>query len=235
MSELIDRRTQIGAGVAVVVGVLALLGIEYREEPSMRGIDFLFALVDIVPIVLVSVGVVLLIKVSAQQREQTLSVVRDLEVARLQGQRWRTEARTLLKGLGDAIDEQFKLWNLTEAEREVALLLLKGLSLKEIAQVRSTSERTDPRAGTGTLCEGRPDRQGCALGVLPRGFDGADRPDRRALAHGRSRAEAILLSAVDTRPARMGRRSSDRIVEALSAKTGSHGRSRRARSTVVRR
>ena len=30
----------------------------------------------------------------------------------------------------------------TEAEREVALLLLKGLSLKEIAQVRSTSERT---------------------------------------------------------------------------------------------
>lgn len=142
MSELIDRRTQIGAGVAVVVGVLALLGIEYREEPEMRGIDFLFALVDIVPIVLVSVGVVLLIKVSAQQREQTLSVVRDLEVARLQGQRWRTDARTLLKGLGDAIDEQFKLWNLTEAEREVALLLLKGLSLKEIAQVRSTSERT---------------------------------------------------------------------------------------------
>jgi len=108
----------------------------------MRGVDFLLALVDIVPIVLVSVGVILLIRVTAQQREQTLTVVRDLEVARLQGQRWRSDARTLLKGLGDAIDEQFKQWNLTEAEREVALLLLKGLSLKEIAQVRSTSERT---------------------------------------------------------------------------------------------
>lgn len=142
MTELIDRRTRVWAGAAVLVGVMALLAVEYREEPGMRAVDFLFALVDIVPIVLVSVGVVLLIKVTAQQREQTLSVVRDLEVARLQGQRWRTEARTLLKGLGDAIDEQFKLWNLTEAEREVALLLLKGLSLKEIAQVRSTSERT---------------------------------------------------------------------------------------------
>lgn len=142
MTELLDRRTRVLAGIAVAGGVAALLAIEYREEPEMRAIDFLFALVDIVPIVLVSVGVVLLIRVTAQQREQTLTVVRDLEVARLQGQRWRAEARTLLRGLGEAIDEQFKLWNLTEAEREVALLLLKGLSLKEIAQIRATSERT---------------------------------------------------------------------------------------------
>jgi DNA-binding CsgD family transcriptional regulator len=44
--------------------------------------------------------------------------------------------------LGDAIDAQFSRWNLTEAERDVALLLLKGLSLKEIATVRTTTERT---------------------------------------------------------------------------------------------
>ena len=34
MTELIDRQTRIWAGVAVVVGVLALLAIEYREEPG---------------------------------------------------------------------------------------------------------------------------------------------------------------------------------------------------------
>lgn len=127
---------------AIVIGSAGLLTLEYLEEPGMRGVAILMALVDIIPIVLLSVGVVLLIKITAQQREQTLTVVRDLEVARLQGQQWRSEARTLLNGLGDAIDEQFKRWNLTEAEREVALLLLKGLSLKEVAQVRSTSERT---------------------------------------------------------------------------------------------
>jgi DNA-binding CsgD family transcriptional regulator len=40
------------------------------------------------------------------------------------------------------MDRQFDRWALTTAEREVALLLLKGLSHKEAASVRGTSERT---------------------------------------------------------------------------------------------
>jgi DNA-binding NarL/FixJ family response regulator len=71
-----------------------------------------------------------------------VKVIRDLELARAQGERWRAEARAHLIGLGQAIEAQFARWNLTDAEREVALLLLKGLSHKEIAAVRATSERT---------------------------------------------------------------------------------------------
>lgn len=40
------------------------------------------------------------------------------------------------------IKEQFDSWNLTLGEQQVALLLLKGLSLKEIASVRTTKEMT---------------------------------------------------------------------------------------------
>ena len=50
--------------------------------------------------------------------------------------------RELLKGLSAAIDAQFERWGLTAAEREVALLLLKGLSHKEIAVVREASVLT---------------------------------------------------------------------------------------------
>jgi len=71
-----------------------------------------------------------------------LALVRELDVARIQGRQWRDETRALLKGLGEAIDRQFLTWKLTEAEREVGLLILKGLSLKEIAGARVTSERT---------------------------------------------------------------------------------------------
>ena len=55
---------------------------------------------------------------------------------------WRSRAEELLAGVGNSIDEQFAAWSLSPAECEVGLLLLKGLSFKEIAQVRNTGERT---------------------------------------------------------------------------------------------
>jgi DNA-binding CsgD family transcriptional regulator len=142
MTDWIDRRTRMWASIAIVCGVAFFLALEISEEPDMSALAVAIELVKILPVVLMSVGVVLLFRVSAKQREEQLTLIRDLEVARLEGQRWRAESRALLTGLGEAIDAQFSRWNLTDAEREVALLLLKGLSLKEISAVRATSERT---------------------------------------------------------------------------------------------
>lgn len=61
---------------------------------------------------------------------------------RAEAERWRAEARHLIEGLGEAIDRQFERWGLSPAEREVGLLLLKGLSHHEIAELRRVSERT---------------------------------------------------------------------------------------------
>lgn len=41
-----------------------------------------------------------------------------------------------------AIQEQFDIWSLTPSEKDVALFLLKGLSLAEISELRNTSEKT---------------------------------------------------------------------------------------------
>jgi DNA-binding CsgD family transcriptional regulator len=142
MSEWIDRRTRIWASVSIIAGVLFYMALEIGEEPNMSALAMAIELIKILPVVLMSVGLVLLFRVTTKQREEQLTLLHDLELARLQGQRWRAESRTLLNGLGEAIDAQFSRWNLTEAEREVALLLLKGLSVKEIAAVRATSERT---------------------------------------------------------------------------------------------
>jgi DNA-binding CsgD family transcriptional regulator len=142
MSEWIDRRSAIWALLSVLGGIVLFVGLELREEPDMSALDLALQLVETVPIVLASVGIVLLFLATQRQREEQMTLLRDLEIARAQGQRWRSEARSLLNGLGDAIQAQFSRWNLTEAESEVALLLLKGLSLKEIAAVRATAERT---------------------------------------------------------------------------------------------
>jgi DNA-binding CsgD family transcriptional regulator len=55
---------------------------------------------------------------------------------------WRGRAETFLRGLGEAIDAQLRAWDLTPAERETALLLLKGYGHKEIAALQGKSERT---------------------------------------------------------------------------------------------
>ena len=55
---------------------------------------------------------------------------------------WRASAEAALRGLGRAIDERFTGWELTPAEREVAVLLLKGRSHKQIAYATGRSERT---------------------------------------------------------------------------------------------
>jgi DNA-binding NarL/FixJ family response regulator len=54
----------------------------------------------------------------------------------------RREAEAAVRGVSAAIDAQFEAWGLTSAEREIGVLLLKGLSHKEIANVRETGEAT---------------------------------------------------------------------------------------------
>ncbi len=66
----------------------------------------------------------------------------DLERARRDGESWRRQSRRLVSSLTDAISQQFDAWGLTPAEADIAGLMLKGMSLKEIAALRKTSEAT---------------------------------------------------------------------------------------------
>jgi len=70
------------------------------------------------------------------------SLRESLEAQRAERDAWKASARAALDGLGRAIDEQFRSWGLTPAEREVALMLLKGYGHKEIAALTRRGERT---------------------------------------------------------------------------------------------
>lgn len=72
-----------------------------------------------------------------RSREQTADLLKLSQVARKQ-----------LDGLGVYIKAQFNHWDLTAAEQDVALMLLKGFSLKEISQIRKVSERTTRQQAT---------------------------------------------------------------------------------------
>jgi DNA-binding CsgD family transcriptional regulator len=142
MSEWVNPRDRAWALAAIIGGIVLLFGVEVIDQPDATAFDLLLELISITPIVMTSVGVALLFQVARRQRDDQARLIRDLEIARAQGQQWRAEARSHLIGLGEAIEAQFSRWNLTGAERDVALLLLKGLSHKEIATIRASSERT---------------------------------------------------------------------------------------------
>ena len=77
-----------------------------------------------------------------QTKREAHKLREQLETSREDARRWREEAQEYLRGLGEAIERQFDRWELTPAEKEVALLMLKGLSHRDIAGVRDVSERT---------------------------------------------------------------------------------------------
>jgi DNA-binding NarL/FixJ family response regulator len=60
----------------------------------------------------------------------------------LKAKHWETHATELEQGISLEIDQRMEEWRLSEAEREVGMLILKGLSMLEIAKVRGTSDRT---------------------------------------------------------------------------------------------
>lgn len=55
---------------------------------------------------------------------------------------WHDENKRLVQGLAANINQQFNRWDLSKSEAEIGFFLIKGFSLKEISEFRSTSERT---------------------------------------------------------------------------------------------
>lgn len=67
---------------------------------------------------------------------------KQLVVSKAESHKWKEQNAHLIGGLSKAIDLQLEEWKLSPSEKEISLLLLKGLSLKEIAEIRGVSERT---------------------------------------------------------------------------------------------
>jgi DNA-binding NarL/FixJ family response regulator len=82
------------------------------------------------------------LKDTFQTRKNLLETNQRFSAYQVEAEQWRAASKKYLEGLSSSIDEQLSKWGLTAAEKEVAFLLLKGLSSKEIATVRNTTEKT---------------------------------------------------------------------------------------------
>ncbi len=128
--------------ILIVLGSAFLIGLEIYEDPELTWDEILLELIQPSLIVIVAVGMVRLTDQVQRQYDEQRLLIMDLETSRIEGMQWRESMSDLIKGLSQGIASQFEKWEMTAAEREVGLLILKGMSYKEIAILRDVSEKT---------------------------------------------------------------------------------------------
>lgn len=135
-------RTGERAVIAAVLALIALLaGIDLLID-LRQGVSTWHVLAEATVAVAACFGAFLLLRGAWQLRRRLDVQSRDFSAFRQQAEAWRTGSRKYLEGLSRSISLQLDQWQLSAAEKEVAFLLLKGLSLKEIASARRTTEKT---------------------------------------------------------------------------------------------
>ncbi len=135
------RGAWLAGSAALFALIAALVGVDLASD-RLAGSGGVHVAGELAVVALALAGVALVWARLAAARRQARRLARALSDARADAERWRGEAQEALRGLGAAIDRQFDRWGLSPAEREVGLLLLKGIAHKEIAVLRRTSERT---------------------------------------------------------------------------------------------
>jgi DNA-binding CsgD family transcriptional regulator len=143
MANLSERQLRwllasIGVGCFTLLTAFGLIS----EGADFTLLDFIDDTLTALLTIGSAVGVALLFQRMQAQHEEQLALLRDLDIARAEGEGWRSQVQSHLAGLKDAMDQQFQAWGMTVAEREVGLLILKGLSHKEIAALRATTDAT---------------------------------------------------------------------------------------------
>ena len=101
---------------------LDLFGIELEEILGTRN------MLEIIVVAVLAVGALL--------------TVRELHRLSRRNARVEEQLRAASGAFGDLLEEHFNDWGLTDAEREVAIMAIKGLSMAEIAAVRETADGT---------------------------------------------------------------------------------------------
>lgn len=138
-----ERRTTWTYAAAGILCFVLLLSLEIvTETDDLSAADIVIDAVSILLTIGAAVGVGLVAQRTQAQHEEKLALMRDLEIARAEGNDWRMKVQSHLAGLKVGMDVQFHQWGMTPAEREVGLLMLKGLSHKEVAALRATTEAT---------------------------------------------------------------------------------------------
>lgn len=128
--------------IAVFFTIISILAFGDVFNDYFEGVAIWHLIVEIIVAIISFFAVLYLINdlmILKKSLSNEKQISKDLDN---EAMKWRNISEKYIKGLSIEIDDQLNRWDLTEAEKGVAFLLLKGLSDKEISNVRKTSVKT---------------------------------------------------------------------------------------------
>lgn len=126
---------------AILLGTAVFVGVDLLTD-SREGAHWGHLMAEGLVALAALAGVLYLIRGSFALKRSLAEEQLRSDLLRAEAESWRNQARIHIEGLSQEIERQLDAWKLSASEKEVAFLLLKGLSLKEVSDVRNTSEKT---------------------------------------------------------------------------------------------
>lgn len=150
MSRLLkkDKVFILSSAFLVLVGILSIIDVfmDKSDQLSTAHIIGEFFL-----IFLSFSGSFYFISQASFYRESTVKLKTQVHTLEKKNSHYLEQVQLFKTGLSEAIDEEFNLWKLTPSEKEVGIMLIKGMSYREISEARNISERTARNQGSSLL------------------------------------------------------------------------------------
>ncbi|AZQ83219.1 LuxR family transcriptional regulator [Colwellia sp. Arc7-635] len=128
--------------IALILIIIMLLNFFDVLTDISLGVPFWHIFSESFIVIVSGLGALLLIRDINTRTLNTVKLTQDLAFSDDKLRNVSAEMKNARDEYRRVIQQQFEQWKLTPSEQEVAMLLLKGLSLKEVSAVRNTKEKT---------------------------------------------------------------------------------------------
>ena len=126
----------------LIVTIYSIVEVVEESLIVMHGDPAFHAIAEIILVIISLSGLCYLLFEINEFHRKHIEMEKQLSKVRKQLESSNIRLRQGKKDYVKVIKWQFKEWGLTRSEQEIAMALLKGLSIKEIARQRDTQEKT---------------------------------------------------------------------------------------------
>jgi DNA-binding NarL/FixJ family response regulator len=128
--------------IAIVLGIIMVLNFLDVLTDISLGVPVWHIVEESIIVLASAIGFIYLIFEISSRTKRINHLKEELAKSDHQLQNISEEMKSARTKYSELIYQQFNNWKLTKSEQEVAMLLLKGLSFREISGVRDTKEKT---------------------------------------------------------------------------------------------